>query len=477
MICALFWICCGPEVDVDTWLDSLYDRGGEIFYTTVKDEIANHPQKDLLTETETTKIINVETTHPRLYGLLVNIFYQKDEPEFRSLLAKGDKASKTRFEEMYLDLAGFSASMFVKSFFATTSSTDLIRKTMPKYKGLDAFDLILRSFGYHAKLDTPPAETIEKTLSPEFDKQGALDAARFREAHEMTKGEGAKMAIFDTGIDMSHPIFKDTKWGNHFSLIGREGKPWAADAPLVDWGWHGTLISSIAARFAPAARITMYKFGDGDTQNDPPFQLLMECLVAACIYKAVHDGNDIISISASGATLDLDYLREACQYAYNHNCVIISGGLYSRWYKQGNVLNYPSQYDTVFTVTAAGKRDDGSYGYWDVCAPGETNDVVAPNDIFGAFPTYVEEEDTYIPSISAAIPVVASLFALLVSEYPRSGDEAPGEYAKTLMDLVRENANPERVGFEGFSPECGYGMIDAAKTLRSAIVLKKKDSQ
>ena len=255
--------------------------------------------------------------------------------------------------------------------------------------------------------------------------------------------------------------------------IGREGKPWATDAPLVDWGWHGTLISSIAARFAPGAELTMYKFGDGDTQNDPAYQLLMECIVAASVYKAVHDGNDIISISASGASLDLDYLREACQYAFDNNCVIVSGGLYSRWYKQGNVLNFPSQYETVFTVTAAGKKEDGSYGYWDVCAPGETNDVVAPNDIFGAFPTYVEEEDTYIPSISAAIPVVSSLFALLISEYPRTGEEAPGKYAQTLMDLVRNNANPRIVGFEGFSPECGYGMIDAEKTLKAAVQLSK----
>ena len=210
-----------------------------------------------------------------------------------------------------------------------------------------------------------------------------------------------------------------------------------------------------------------------DTQNDPPYQLLMGCIVAASVYKAVHDGNDIISISASGASLDLDYLKEACRYAFDKNCIIVSGGLYSRWYKQGNVPNYPSQYDTVLTVTAAGKQDDGSYGYWDVCAPGETNDVVAPNDIFGAFPTYVEEEDTYIPSISAAIPVVSSLFALLISEYPRTGEEAPGKYAQTLMELVRNNANPRIVGFEGFSPECGYGMIDAEKTLKAAVQLSK----
>jgi len=208
-------------------------------------------EENLLTETEITKIMEAEIKHERLYELLINIFYQKDEPVFRSLLEKRDKESRSRFQDMYLELAEFSADMFIESFFATTSSTDLIRNTAPKYKDLDAFDLIIRSLGYHAKLDAPTLAAVKEPLSPEFDKQGALDAARFREAHEITMGEGVKIAILDTGIDMTHSVFENTKWGNHFSLVGREGKPWEAGAPLVDWGWHGTLISSVAARYAP----------------------------------------------------------------------------------------------------------------------------------------------------------------------------------------------------------------------------------
>jgi len=468
------WIGCKDEPGDRNWLDTLYEQGREIFYDSLKERIKNHPEKDILTEMEVKKIMEADTRYPRLYGLLVNIFYQKDAPLFRELREKGDSGSKKQFRGMYLDLAGFSAGMFIQSFFATTAATDMLRNDFPKYKDLDAVDLVIRSIGYNARIDAPEAGETTRNLSPEFDRQGALDAARFREAHETTKGAGARIAILDTGIDMSHPVFKETKWGRHFSLVGREGKPWATDAPLVDWGWHGTLISSIAARFAPEAEITMYKFGDGDTQNDPAYQLLMQCMIAASIYKAVHDGNDIISISASGASLNVDYLKEACQYAYDHNRVVVSGALYSRWYKQGNILNYPAQYDTVFTVTAAEKRDDGTYGYWEVCAPGKTNDVAVPNDIFGAFPTYVDEEDTYIPSISAAIPVVSALFALVVSEYPRTGNEAAGEYVETVMRLVRENADPRKVGFEEFSPECGYGLVDAAKSVRDAALLAEK---
>jgi hypothetical protein len=242
----------------------------------------------------------------------------------------------------------------------------------------------------------------------------------------------------------------------------------------VDWGVHGTAITSIAARYAPEAQITMYKFGDGETQNDPPYQLLMQCIVASSIYRAVHDGNDIISISASGSALDIDYLRDACRYAYENNVIVVCGNLYSRWYKMGNVLNFPSQYETVVSVTAAEPKADGTYGYWDVCAPDEATFVAAPNDIFAGMPTYMDEEDAYIPSISAAIPVVSALFALTVSAYPPQGNEGFGEYVDLLVNLVKDNANPEAVGFDGFSPECGYGLIDAEKTVKSAVEWQNK---
>ncbi len=465
---------CKKTKDEFAWMDNLHEKGRTLFYQTIKDEINVRPERSLLSKKEMTKLMEADTRYDRLYELIINIFYQKDEPEFLNLLEVGDKESKSRFKRMYSELARLSAHQFVESLFATDSSTEFILRNMTQYKNLDAADLVVRSIGYDARLDIPERVIDTKPLSPEFDKQGALDAAGFREAHRITKGNGAKIAILDTGIDESHPIFKNTKWGKHFSFVGREGKPWKANAPLVDWGYHGTLISSVAARYAPKAQITMYKFGDGDTQNDPPYQHLMQCMVAAAIYKAVHDGNDIISISASGSSLDSDYLREACQYAFDNNRIIISGTLYNRWFKQGNVLNFPAQYETVMTVTAAEKREDGTYGYWDVCAPHETNDVAVPNDIFGAFPTYVGKEDTYIPSISAAIPVVSALSALIISEYPRKGNEVPGEYTKTVMNLIKENANPQMAGYDGFSKECGYGLIDAQKTVQKAVLLAEK---
>jgi len=463
---------CGKIIDDTAWLDSLHEQGWQLFCETIATEINNHPEKGSLTDTEIEKIRNAGTNYERLYELLMNVFYQKEEPEFISLLQKRDTDSRKLLKSMYLNLARFSARQFVTCFFVTDGATEFLRKKMPVYEDMDVVDLVLRSIGYDAKLD--PVEPKEKELSPEFEKQMALDAGRFREAHKITKGKGAKIAILDTGIDPHHPVFNNTVWGSHFSLVGRTEKPWEADATLVDWGEHGTLISSVAACYAPEAQITVYKFSDGSTQNDPPFMYLSQCMIAAAIYKAVHDGNDVISISASGGTIDVDYLRKAVEYAHQRNRIVVSGNPYSRWYNEGFHTNFPGQYETVISVTAAQKNKDGSYNYWPVCAAYPHTGIAVPNDIFGAFPTFMDKEDTYIPSISAAIPAVSALAAMVISVYPPSGTEAPGEYADIITKLILENAKPEKVGFTGFSEECGYGLIDAHAAVKEAIQISRK---
>ena len=66
-----------------------------------------------------------------------------------------------------------------------------------------------------------------------------------------------------------------------------------------------------------------------------------------------------------------------------------------------------------------------------------------------------------------------SLFALTTSAYPRLGAEGPGDYVETVKKLVFDHADPQMVGFEGFLPKCGHGLINAEKTVKSAVLLNK----
>ena len=66
--------------------------------------------------------------------------------------------------------------------------------------------------------------------------------------------------------------------------------------------------------------------------------------------------------------------------------------------------------------------------------------------------------------------------ALTISRYPKRGIEGPGEYFETIKKLLTDNANSEAVGFQGFSPECGYGLVDAEKTVKAADFLQVRRS-
>ena len=453
-------------------LEALFDEGRATFYQAVADDVDRHPERARLNTSERAKIRDLQNVYPRLYAILMNYYYQKDAPVFKALLDSGSGESMRHFREKYLDLARFSAHMFAESLFEPSPTGSYFKDLIPRFKGKDAVDIVAMSSGHLAKLDLPSPDKIEhKTLSPEFEKQWGLDAARFRGAHKLTKGRGVRVAVLDSGIDMSHPVFQNTLWGAHFNFVGRDGFPWVeAGPPMVDWGWHGTIVTSIVARYAPEAQITVYRYLDADSQNDSPLPLVVTSLMGAAIYKAVHDGNDVINLSA-GSNLHVPYLQEACRYARDHNVIFVTASPYYMGRYLGGNEDYPGQYPENVSVTAITKLGENKYGYWDIAAPESTTTVGSPDAPFVAYPTYVGEKDDYAAGISCATPIVASLVALIESVYPRLGTEPPGKYADTIKKLLTENADPRAVGFDGFSPECGYGLIDAEKTVKAALRL------
>jgi hypothetical protein len=158
-----------------------------------------------LTEVELQKIRESETRYPRLYGILVNVFYQKDEPTFTLLLDKADKKSRRRFSGLYLDLARFAGDMFVEAFFATDSSTGLVRRINPSFKDLDAG--YRRQLGRYRRLKPPPGGS-SATRSARNSTPGRAGGARFRQ-HAITRGKARSPSRF--GDRRSHHSRRQVK--------------------------------------------------------------------------------------------------------------------------------------------------------------------------------------------------------------------------------------------------------------------------
>ena len=161
--------------------NALFEEGMRLFYKSVADEANLHPERSRLNAREAEKISNLQNVYPRLYGILVNYYYQKDEPTFRALFEEGTDESKARFRTMYLDLSRFAAHMFVECLFRPSSHGAYFRGLIPRFKGKDTVDIVALSTGNMANLNLP-TKVVPKTISPEFDRQWGLDAGRFRAA-------------------------------------------------------------------------------------------------------------------------------------------------------------------------------------------------------------------------------------------------------------------------------------------------------
>ena len=164
---------------------------------------------------------------------------------------------------------------------------------------------------------------MKKLNSLILDQSPAFILGKFGEAQKSSKGKGIKVAVIDSGWAPEAAASQKAKI-NHvldFSLIGRTQPPWSGEtvAPGDDSG-RGTLMALMASRFAPEAEIRTYRTGGGP---DSPYEYWPAMELAQAIYKAAYDGNDFI-LTGAAFSGDFPFLKQACQFAYLRNVIIIA---------------------------------------------------------------------------------------------------------------------------------------------------------
>jgi len=270
-------------------------------------------------------------------------------------------------------------------------------------------------------------------------------------------GDGAKVAIIDTGIDFNHPDLAD----NYIRGYDFAGENETFDFnPMEDIGCtkygHGTSMAGIIAAadnnintigVAPEANLYALKnlgvYWDDILDVWTPF--------GETIYYpldwAIDNEMDIINMSLGGGTYSvLTELLLEIAYKQGITLVAAAGGLENG----ANYSCYPAAYPSVIQVGASGFSNGlASYSNY-----GDNQDFVAPGGSYGAEITSLEIDGTTQNSkgTSHATAHVSGVCALMHSVTPNI---MPQEVYYVLKETAID------FGDSGWDEEFGWGLVQA----------------
>jgi subtilisin len=252
-------------------------------------------------------------------------------------------------------------------------------------------------------------------------------------------GNGADIAIIDTGIDSTHPDLQaNLGTGKSFVLPG-------GSAVWQDDNGHGTHCAGIADAVnnsqgvvGVSTQATLHAVkvltapGTGSTSD-----------VAAGIEYTADQGWDVGSLSL-GSSSSSQTLKDACQYAQNKGVLLVAAAGNSG--PCTDCVGYPAAYSSVMAVSSTNKNDALS----SFSSQGSEVEIAAPGSNINS--TYIGGTYTTLSGTSMACPHVSGAAGQLMAN-GYTNDEARQELKRTAEDI-------------GLSPsESGAGLLDVAAAL------------
>jgi subtilisin family serine protease len=313
------------------------------------------------------------------------------------------------------------------------------------------------------------------------------------QAWAITHGNGARVAVIDSGIDASHPDLT----GKIAYVHDIDGEPGEGSAS-VDRSGHGTSVAGLACAAA--------NNGIGIAGAGYGCRLLIEksdltdASEARAIIDATRHGAQAINMSfgTEGSAHAPKRLRAAIRYAYRHNVVLVAAAADEAVSNQGypaDVLQPPGSGSklgaglgiTVTSADFAGRRSlfsgHGSEismaAYGSFAGPGVRG---GPPGIFSTFPT----NPTFIESgISSSLPACSFCRASLAGENRYSylaGTSMAAPQVSGVAAMIRQlaprlraaqvirllEATAQRPPGRGWNPELGWGILDAGAAVSAA---------
>ncbi|HEU5126708.1 MAG TPA: S8 family serine peptidase [Glycomyces sp.] len=185
-------------------------------------------------------------------------------------------------------------------------------------------------------------------------------------AWETTKGEGATVAVIDTGIS-EHPYFDGKNVEPGYSVFSEEEDAWN------DQNGHGTAVAAVVLNVAPGATILPVRSGTGADLHEQGLTGGAEAGQPESIRWAVDNGADVMVMSWGiwGGDPSPEFLG-ALQYAVDNGVVLVT----SAGNDPNKEMGYPAGIPGVVTVSGT----DESGAAWSRNSTGPGVVVAAPAD-------------------------------------------------------------------------------------------------
>lgn len=272
-------------------------------------------------------------------------------------------------------------------------------------------------------------------------------------------GAGVKIAILDTGVDMSHP---DLRISGGKCFIS-EDLTQNICSSYADNNGHGTHVAGVIAAqdntigvvgVAPSSNIYALKVlnheGIGTTSS-----------IIAGIEWAITNKIDIINLSLTTPTSD-NAMKEIIDTAYKKGILVVAAvGNNGNSFGNTDTVEYPAKYSSVIGVGSINRNNVRV----PTSATGLGVEVVAPGyQIYSTVPKNYDTDGlqdgyTWMTGTSMAAPFITGLLATYKENYPEKSNVE-------LRELLIQNAVD--LGNPGKDNWYGYGLAQAIISTRQA---------